>query len=529
MYAGTGFQDFGCECGGTDQLPCIQTVETGWDIDRSNDVWLTEINKPHYFMYSTNSGYDFTGSCYDGIYDMDDSCPDFVWASETPFPNPGTPIDYSVVGSAPKYDLILQVLAEQEGFGSCTDCPGWWVVAFIYDIATATATGGAIGYYPFDDYEGSYATGMYSGTAEEFQAGGEVADGAEQSSGWTVPMGSGVSPTEGYSGNAAYVYNMQACTTSETCYAPSAIGPVTIPSNYSYSTVPAKGGSDWASNYFYLGDGPQVYAWTPYATLQNNNIQLYNPGSPIYVAQNQAVLAPNYAYNSIINEDALYLNVLGVDLSGDGYDHRLVQYNSYTGDWTRLLDIDSNDVYLWGVTTDFANGGIWGWDYYDNVWTNDGYEGLYEWFDTSVLNVSATDSSHVLATTYTGTCTSSTPSGLCIEQGASEGSFSTFSGGGGAWQVVYDSAPACDAGSCPAAGKYALDAADGNSGNVWKYTVADGWTQFSNAECDRTGLGVRFTSGSTQSLLGSGRQRRSVCREHCNRQWKREQRVGDRR
>jgi hypothetical protein len=240
------------------------------------------------------------------------------------------------------------------------------------DGAALYGTGGFsptwFGYYPYAQYTGL----MAEGRAQEFQIGGEVdeyAKGTNPNLPWTALMGSGQAPSTGY-GNAAYVYNVNACS-GVACYAPTEVGPVTFPDSYSYSTTATKGTSAW-DNYFYLGDvSSRTYTWTEF-TIGTGTPTLVAPPRGLNV--NILTLAPLYVNNSSINEGVFQLYALSSSEYESAY--LVKEYNSLAsglgGSWSGPND---NDLYVGGMSVDVYNGAFWGWSD-GNIYTNDGYSSI---------------------------------------------------------------------------------------------------------------------------------------------------------
>ena len=228
------------------EVACIQSVEVGWDVDPNiyaHDYPLA----PHLFIYATNLGYG--NGCYNDVF------PDCVgW---TTFPGsplvPGMTVTFGSPGGAPSE---LPIIVENDENNT-----GWIVFAGGYELGS------------YGD-GGSVFTGTMQNYAQTFMVGGEVFD---TSSEWVTRMGSGADPSTGY-GQASYIHDFAAWTAGASNWNTSFGAPTVTQGDqtsasqiaYGYSTsAPAESGAGW-TNYFYLGNAPQVfwiqnyrYDWSP--------------------------------------------------------------------------------------------------------------------------------------------------------------------------------------------------------------------------------------------------------------------------
>ena len=118
-----------------------------------------------------------------------------------------------------------------------------------------------IGYWTADSFTGA----MASGTAQTFQAGGEIQDTTRT---WVVPMGNGATPSAGYQ-QAAYVRSVSAWPYTGSAFTPMGMQVNGSPTNVNYWN--AAPGQYWWSSYFYYGNMPNVF-WN-----QNYGYTLWSP------------------------------------------------------------------------------------------------------------------------------------------------------------------------------------------------------------------------------------------------------------
>jgi hypothetical protein len=162
------------------------------------------------------------------------------------------------------------------------------------------------------------------------------------------------------------------------------IGPVTVPSKYSYSTTEPAGAGYWGT-WFYIGDGADDYTWNAYFTPEGNN----NPAPPTLwvpprsLGANAVTIAPAYIYDATLQESHFHLYVLTPPTGSGGNDRLVQEYESESDTWHNVQDSSGNDVYVWGVATDRTNGTFWGWTHFSgteggNTWLHDGTSGVIE-------------------------------------------------------------------------------------------------------------------------------------------------------
>jgi len=391
-FAGAGFSPpLPCTCSRSSSTqPCVESVEVGttnYDLDTGGNTEL-------FFIFSTTDGYN-TG-CWAGSLGYpcngtgDNS--DWIPAAGNTMQGQMNLNSYNSVSGA-QYELYTDV--------EFVSGQGWWVYSEIDDVTTTTVevAGAWQGYFSSENFTGN----MSEGEAQTFQAGGEVYDGAEKGgSSWTVHMGSGVNPADGYP-SAAYFHDVYAYTDVY-----GTIGPVTVPTEYTYNTSEAAGGP-W-DQYFYFGgpSDPDGYTWTKYATPNPSTIPaLWVPGTTIRstVGANAITIAPVYVYDSGLQESKFHLFVL-VAANASGNNREVQTYSSLTGDWAVLTDSTGGTVYAWGITTDTSNGAFWGWTHFSGtgggqIWTNDGASSISEQSGLNYTSIAAVDSLAIFASTLT--------------------------------------------------------------------------------------------------------------------------------
>jgi hypothetical protein len=217
---------------------CLQSLEAGWNVDYS----LYNDGNVHFFTYSTRDGYGSTG-CYNLIATCGSSTGSgFVMLSGAPV-TPGQIILDSLVGGDPQRTMSL-------AWYTSTD--NRWYLAY---------NGTAIGYIPtsiFANNQGG-SQPLSTGFASIFEAGGEVYDSLTNGA-FTTDMGSGQPQYLGYDW-AAYQESIQYGVSlddgsgdSQFFNAPIS-SVVTDPLNYSESSVPAAGGANWGTYFYFGGSG----------------------------------------------------------------------------------------------------------------------------------------------------------------------------------------------------------------------------------------------------------------------------------
>jgi hypothetical protein len=458
MTAGTEFsvEVGGTGCGGS-LPPCVQSVEVGWDQDPGmaeelnlpSSVW----NDPVLFTYATPDGYA-TG-CYDGTPTINEPDCSVMW---NPYPGAsmmvGMPLPTST--AAQINELVLEI---QAGDGP-DDTPGWWISGCINAGLSEDCTPGYIGWYTISNFVNSNSNGlMAAGEAQVFEAGGEVDDPDEKTTGvWTVPMGSGMNPATGcYS--AAYAWNTNACDVAGSCYYPEMAGPVTQPAAYTWLWG---GCHAFEPNSFFLGMGMDTYSWWAAPLVLNSTAfpQLYSPSSsspfPLKIGTNSLTMAPTYLYSSTIGRFEFQLNVLTGANNGAGNNH-VESYKSYpnglSSPFEGVLNSSGAALYLSGLTIDQTNNAFWGWGSAHNLWTNDGRSSI-ALVQSGFTSVAVASNTSIWATS-TSECTGYSPKGNCIYTGSSPtGTWHELNGTGAA-QVTVDTVTDTF---------YALD----SSGNVWQ-------------------------------------------------------------
>jgi hypothetical protein len=512
VYSGWGFQGFCsdpsdpntcCTCTTTlskqslTNPPCSQTVEAGWDVDpgRFGD------NSSHFFTFATNDGYNI--GCYDGSQPSKGKCPVWVGYPDAPM-FPGMILPGSTVGGT-QYQLVLDVTWGSTAGSTFGGGSNWWVQSGVYEVVGSklnSVDGDTFFYVGY--YDGSSFSGpMASGEAQTIQIGGEVlqAEGGT----WNVPMGSGKDPTTGWT-NAAYAYGLTD---------PAVVGPVTVPANYTYSTVtPAPVGAD-TTNYFYLGKGADDYTWSQ-VTFDGTSppaVAAFTlPGS---LGRNVQTIAPVYVYDAKLQTAYPIIYALTTIGTGpiQGNNFLVQKYSWLTNAWSTVDDRSGNPVYLWGLTTDnSADSGtvvdqpFWGWTHwegnetYGDVYTGDSGNIVNattgSWGGFTATSVAVASKTNIVATSNQENCTGlggvgslpcimqfvpSTsgvfPAGSWIElladqPGGSDGT-APPTGPNGAEQVVFDAV-------IPTL--YALD----SGGNVWysaSTTAPVGWQELATTRC----------------------------------------------
>jgi Neprosin len=233
-------------CSGT---ACVQTLEAGWNVDSN----LYGDSSTHFFIYSTQDGYQTTGcynletSCFNGG-SIVSSGSGFVMAPGAAF-TPSQIISTATVGF-PNPDEFE--LGWESGVDPASNERVWYLwVNFEYEIGWIPAvyfdlgTGG--GNAPMID---SFSFG---------QAGGEVYDSAPGGHDTTADMGSGQFAARG-AWEAAYHRNVvYAGPTGGLVDSPGDPNPPiqTNPSEYTVSSAPPPGGSAtlWRTYFYYGGPG----------------------------------------------------------------------------------------------------------------------------------------------------------------------------------------------------------------------------------------------------------------------------------
>ncbi len=241
-YSGWGANVSGCSCTmppgtPTAQSPeCYETVEVGALNSEGNGT-------SQFIVYSTRDGY--ATACYAG-----EACSTgYSWIQVSTTMTPGMTLPSSVVGGT-QHELATQTAWTSGPTGHLA----WWVLAQLDG-----GVGAWVGYWVPSQFTGA----MASGTAQTFQAGGEVQD---TTSTGVVQMGFGSSSPMGFQ-QAAYVHDSTACTTSGSCIStPTSIQVTGLTGNYNHWSTTA-GSSSW-SNWFYYGDTPNVFWGQNYGFLQ---------------------------------------------------------------------------------------------------------------------------------------------------------------------------------------------------------------------------------------------------------------------
>jgi Neprosin len=220
---------------------CVQSVETGYNVDPTLYAPTSTPNGPHFFIFSTVDGYA-TG-CYNAMpnpQDGDLTCDDQWVTAPGAAMMPGMALTPSIHGGT-QVELTVEVSFASPSFGSG---PGWVVNAGLHSGAPA------IGYFPATGF--NVNSGAMTTSASTFQVGGEIDDATGN---MIVPIGSGSLATAGF-GNAAYIIDFAASdgVLSNNFTVNGAIVPAGAPANLAISTTtPAKPGGGW-QNYFYYGE-----------------------------------------------------------------------------------------------------------------------------------------------------------------------------------------------------------------------------------------------------------------------------------
>lgn len=238
MTAGCGFftSDATTTCQGAD---CIESVETGWDVDPTflNRSTPTP-NAPHFFVYTTNDGYQ--SACFDGDSALCTSGFTNTWVGAPgAVMTPEMALPPSVLGGAQSELTLLVERASADGNEV-------WMVEASVGGSDQLAP---VGYYPVSAFHNQMQS-----SADSFQVGGEIHDHTDT---MTVPMGTGAAATDGY-GSAAYFHdfavNTQESGIAEGFFVTGVTEPQGAPANYAISTTaPPKPGGNW-TDYFYYGE-----------------------------------------------------------------------------------------------------------------------------------------------------------------------------------------------------------------------------------------------------------------------------------
>ncbi len=434
-------------CGGSDP-PCIESLEIGWDDDPFNAsaMLLSNVYSPHLFGYATPDGYH--SGCYDNN-GLSGTC-SVLWmkAASPPLLLGATLPSNVTLGTYSQEDLDIEVTYSSSE---------WWVYAAINGTPTA------IGYYVTSDYTGP----MASGQAQEFQAGGEVYDVAEETDlgTWNVKMGSSQSASEGYK-NAAYVADLQSCTAADLCYEPTySVSAVTVPSNYNYAvgiTTPPEFGFEGFVGFFYVGTGKNTYTWwgggegVGIGTLPVGSTlppTLLTATFPLALGANQITIAPRFIYDSSIGEEKFNFDVLTPIYNDDNpYNYQVEGFSTEPnglGDPYNYRVTCGGDWEMAGLSTDYDNrpiannidsGKIWGWGHSFGLWTNDPNLSCIQQVASPFTSVAVFGATNVYATSQSSSCTSGNPGGPCIYHGGYSGSaYSLSNTSYGAELVVFDS------------------------------------------------------------------------------------------
>jgi hypothetical protein len=234
MFGGTIAQDLSTDPGcDPSSMDCVQSVEIGW-VENPGDP------SAHVFIFSTVNGYtEPNAGCYNG--DGSAGCPPFIFSGNYPSSvAPNAVIPVSPPPATPPQELSALII-EIGG--------NYWVQIGV------GAQSYYIGYYPGSNFHGPLST---------FQVGGEVANGQNDFTNPSIPMGSGAGPWSGY-GWAAYHYNYSAVVSSNgqnTTYSTASMC-ASIPPDYdyalyAYSKSPPPGSPAWTADgdYFYYGGSP---------------------------------------------------------------------------------------------------------------------------------------------------------------------------------------------------------------------------------------------------------------------------------
>ena len=409
------------------------------------------LNSTFLFGYSTSDGY--SNGCYnqDPATNSTNECGPAWMAASTPPMMLGHVLAANVAMEPySQEDLSIEVAYTSSE---------WWVYAAI------NGTPQAIGYFETSGYAGG---AMGNGEAQEYQVGGEVDDQAVYNSNnpndFTIPMGSGLSASEGYE-SAAYVAQAEACT-PDFCHEPTSISTVTVPKAYDYAVglaIPPEFGTDDVG-FFYLGTGTNTYTWhggylgngwppLPLGSTEPPLIRTPYTFFPLTLGANQIPIAPRFIYDSSIGEEKFNLDVI-TPIENDSSGNYLVEGFSTEPDG--LVDpfdyrqvCGGSDWYMAGLTSDYYNypvsngsdsGKIWGWGSGYGLWTNDPTFSCIQEVAHPFTSVAVFSDLNVVATSQSSSCTSLQPWGPCIYSGFLEGSTYELSKTSfGAEQVVFDS------------------------------------------------------------------------------------------
>jgi hypothetical protein len=464
VYSGWGFNNpaWGCSCtlsfadAGPTNPPCTEDFEFGWMVESG---YLN--NVPYFFTFATATGYNPDTSCYNGTQPTDGSgCP--VWMQEgVIMPGVSTLSPSSDMGGGPQYQLYVD--------GSWSSTLNAWVVSAgeceVSDGSCVVEPPDEVGYYAGTSYTGP----MSKGEAQTIQYGGEVAQ--QEGGKFTMPMGSGLNPSMGWE-YAAYVYG--------TGNNPPAVGPVTVPTAYTYATSPGAPAGAFSNSYFYLGNGTDDYTWTQ-VTFGSSQPTVFAPTLPVSVADHVQALAPVYVWDASTENSILLIYAL---TSANGNNRLVQEYDWLTNAWHTPLTANYDEMYLFGLTTDFTSASqglaalldlyytFWGLTYFvgNSTWgsayggeTGEIVDYAGTW-DTYLRSIAVASPTLMYATSNQETCPGlSGTSEPCIlegNQGYANGwsGWSGSNGAIGAEEVVVDSITQQ---------LYALDNDSSTSGSVW--------------------------------------------------------------
>ena len=176
------------------------------------------------------------------------------------------------------------------------------------------------------------------------------------------------------------------------------MGPVTVPSAYTYSQAPAAGGPFILGQYFYLGDAADKYTWQQYYPQFSESAapQLWAPTPTL--GANAITIAPIYVYVPSQGESSLDHVITSGGPGGN--DHYVQAYDSLFNTWAPLYTSTGSELAVPGIAADGTNGDFWGWTHFTSssggaVYTNDPASGAYTlqsgWPGLSSIAPSITD------------------------------------------------------------------------------------------------------------------------------------------